>query len=622
MKSFKSKIISLVLCLCMCLSFFTGCSIFVKNEKLPAGATTIKIGDSVITKQELINAYYSFYQQNSYYFAYSSEEDIMKVFYDSVVAREIILVEATKLIEDGTLKFSQKALDDIWYDTIDFLYSQIDSKEKALLLLQNSDEEKLPERLQGEDEDAEKAIKYEPYKFEKITQKDYSEVVTGDKIVWNDAIAKFEADLYFYNDSKDEDNRTHIAIDESEHAKRLEAYNMFLSELILSAKANKKDSSKNAVLLAELKRVYESYYESELYTMYQEYINSGAGDKIDDAAIVKKYKELLNASTESNTNKDNYIKIISANDNDTLILYHYGDTYKYFTVQHVLIKYDDKTLDFLKGVPGYDTSKDLMFRKYYEEVRKLYAVEDKMTTSYRGEDGFTVKVEKDGELVKDQISVTEIRQNYDTEIAKRLATLRASDEYINANASKKELMEVRARTLLFNEFAWKYSGDTGSLTNDKLSGVLGFTISSEAENHGTLVKDFANGARELFEEYMSNDSINIGDTIKGVVSDYGIHLMMLTGVYEAGEVVSSTKVDGTDKTDAEIIEELKNTYVSNLTEQTLYEYMYDLLKEQLIGDSGTYFADFRNELVKKYKEQNKIVYVNKLSFKELNEAIG
>ena len=200
-----------------------------------------------------------------------------------------------------------------------------------------------------------------------------------------------------------------------------------------------------------------------------------------------------------------------------------------------------------------------------------------------------------------KVSVKEIRDLYAAELAERLAEL---------PSSATELEKTRVKTLLFNEFAWKYSGDTGSLTNEKLSGVLGFTITSETDNHGSFVKDFTNGARKLYEDYLLDSTANgIGEHIASVVSDYGTHMMMLTGVYEAGAV-------------AENVEDLKTSYVSNLTEQTLYEYVYDMIKDELVGDNGTYFNDFRTQLVKHYEEEGLIEWVNKMSYEALTKAIG
>ena len=621
MKKIKLKLLSLALCLCVCLSFFTGCGLFTK-AKGDNSAVALKIAGKEITKKDLIDSYYSFYQQNQYYFMYYDETTIMKVFYDAIIAREVVLAEANKLLTDGKLKFSEEDMEDIWNDVFDYVYSQIDTKEKGLLLLIDEDEEKLPERLQSEDEDKETPYKYEPYKFEELVKINYADVTSAPEISINDKINELKDGVYTYNASEDEEEREIKEIPEEERAVRLEAYEKYLSDLILSAKSNKKDFSKEAVLKAEIERVYESYYETALYNKYQELVESTAAginyldandnayiknydaenglfdNKLSNSIIEAKYKELLNKSAESNSVYENYVSVITASDNESLILYHHNGKYTYFTVQHLLVSFDEETLEILKDIDGYDTSKDLMFRESYEAIRETYSKDEDMKTSYRDDDGYTVR-DNDGKALK--ISVKEIRDLYAEELNKRLAEL---------PAGASELEKTRVRTLLFNEFVWKYSGDTGSLTNEKLSGILGFTISSETDEHGSLVKDFTNGARKLYEAYLADPSTNsIGSTISSVVSDYGTHMMMLTGVYEAGAV-------------AETIEDLETTYVSNLTEQTLYAYVYDMVKEELVGDSGTYFTDYRNSLVKHYEEEELIKWVDKMSYKELTNAIN
>lgn len=609
MKHFKTKIFSLLLCLCFSLSLLTGCSLFVKKDTLDKNAVALTIGDAEVTNEELINAYYSFYQQNYYYFMYYETEEIMEIFYNSVVSREIVLAEANKMLESGDLVFTEEDMQDVWNDVYDYIYSQIDTKEKSILLLADSDEEKLPERLQKEDEDDEKALVYEPYEFEEIVPIDYTTKTAHGEVDVDAKIAGLN--IYEYNASKVEDEREMKAIEEAERTNRYRAYEMYLSDLMLSAKSNGKDSSKEAVLKAEVQRIYESYYESALYTMYQEYIESTASgeiagyeNKFSDAKIAEKYKKLLATSKEGNTLQDNYVSVVTASDNESLILYHYDGKYTYFTVQHILISFSDDVLDVLKATDGYDANKDALYREYYEAVRETYATED-MTTSYRNEDGYTAKND-DGS--KKTITRKEIvNQFFNVDLPAKLAEL-------PAGASQKDI--ERVKTLLFQEYAWKYSGDTGSLSNE-LKGVLGFTISEETDEHGNFVKDFANGARELYKAYLINSTTNgIGSTIRPVVSDYGVHLMMLTGVYEEGEVV---QVKG--KTDTQIVEDLKANYVSNLTTQTLYEYVYDLIKDELFGDKGTYFTDHRNALVKKYENEGLVDYVKKLTYEQLEAAI-
>ncbi len=612
LKNFKTKLLSLVLCVCLCVSIFSGCSLFIKNEDGKNEAEALRIGDTVVTRQELINSYYSFYQKNYYYFMYYDTDTIMETFYNSVVAREIVLVEANKMLSNGSLVMTEEDMQDVWNNVFDYIYAQINTKEKSILLLLDSDENNLPTRLKDEDDEGGTAYKYEEYVFERIVEINYSEDESAPEVDVDEKIAEFKAGVYTYNDATGDEDRNMVPIPKDEIENRTKAYNMYLSNLMLSAKANGKASDSESVLKAEIERIYESYYENALYSKYQEYINSTA--VITDADVVAKFKELLNSSSESNTLEDNYVSVITSTSNETLILYHYEGKYVYFSVQHILISFDDDTLEILKSTEGYDADKDKMFRDYYEEVRKQY-VSDQMTTTYRDENGYTAK---DGDDNKLTISIADILKNYNSELATRLGTLQNDDEYKSMTEDEKSLAETRVRTLLFNEYAWKYSGDTGSLTSDSLAGVLGYTISSEKDNHGSFVKDFANGARELYEAYVAGgENSGIGETISSVVSDYGVHLMMLTGVYEGGAVV-----DVEDKTDDQIIEELQSNYVSNLTKETLYEYVYDLIKESLIGDSGTFFTDFRNALVKQYKDDNLIVYVDKMTYDELNSAIN
>ena len=638
MKKVRLKLLSLALCICMCLSFFTGCALFTTNKTGDNSAVALKIAGKEITKQDLIDSYYSFYQQNQYYFMYYDDETIMKVFYDAVVSREIVLVEANKLLEKGEIKFSQEDIDDVWNQVYDYMYLQIDGKEKNMLLLKDSNEENLPERLQTEDtSDAEKPYKYEPYKCEELVKVDYSSTNQAPEYVLSERINEFKKGIYKYNASKEDDERDMKDIESSEKEVRWQAFELYLADLMLSAKLDGKEFIKDDILEKEIKKLYESYYETALYEKYQEIVESTAAgfnyddiknfdaenglfeNKLSDAIIEAKYKELLNTSAESNSVYENYIKVITASDNESLILYHHDGKYTYFTVQHILVAFDEATLEILKDIDGYDSAKDSIFREPYEDIRATYSKDTDMKTSYRDEKGYLVKDEEGKEL---KVSVAEIRSLFNQELAKRITEFNnklSNQELTFATHAEEELARSRIRTLLFNEFAWKYSGDTGSLTNEKLSGILGFTISSETDKHGSFVKDFTNGARELFNAYYEDKegldgdgSVGedaIGMTISSVVSDYGTHMMMLTGVYEAGAV-------------AESVTELKKNYVSNLTEQTLYEYVYDMVKDELIGDNGTYFSKYKNALLKHYEEEGLIEWISKMSKNQLTAAIS
>lgn len=657
MKNFKFKFLSLILCICMCLTFFSGCSLFVKRDTANADEIVMEVGEKKLTRKELLDAYYSFYQQNYYYYMYYDEDTILETFYNSIVSRYLVLAEAEKMNNDpnALLKFTQKDMDKVWRDVFDYINTQVDAKEKSLLLQANGNkEDQLPKRLQEpkEEEDDEKAYKYKDY--EKDPVKEYEGGTKAPEPNIDNKITEYKTTaLYRYEDpestdeEEDEDKEpVYLYITEQvEKDKRFEAFELYLGELMFSAKANGKDSNADVVFKAEVERLYKNYYESALYSEYQEFINSTVvgnasadlknmltdfdfSNRLSDEKIVEKYLQLFNISMENNVVENNYIEVVTSTSNTSLILYHYEGEYYYFSVQHILLQFSDETLDILKDIKGYDASKDAYFRESYEQARDVFykkALEESdtsLTTTKRNME--TGKLEKDPETDKEvKVNIHDIEEDYKTELAARLAKLREE------NPSATEEDEMRVRTLLFQEFVWKYTSDTSSLKTD-LSGILGFTISSEPDNHGSLVKDFTNGARKLFDAYQQyqtdseNSENDIGGHIEKVVSDYGVHLMMLTGVYKFGPVIDLSKYDEQDKEEriASIANELKNTYISNLTSQTYYDYIYDTLKDSLVGNSGTYFSDFRNELVRYFTNSGKIIYHNKLSYKTLNDSVN
>ena len=284
------------------------------------------------------------------------------------------------------------------------------------------------------------------------------------------------------------------------------------------------------------------------------------------------------------------------------MLYHNDGEYTYFTVQHILIKFDDETLETLKEHDGYDEDVDLIIRQEYEALRSELAGVNyaNLSTSYRDEDGYTVKVTvgsgEDEKTVNDTVTAAEI-----IDLVKAIS---GTD---------------RERALAFNKLAWTYSADTGSLT-EKLSAKLGLTISSENDKHGSYVSDFADGARALY----NNGSGKIGDWSE-VLSDYGLHIMMLVDVYEGGALVDITESSGGKVVIRDynaIASDLQSTYVSNMTEQTLYHYIYDMIKDELVGTNGTYFNNKRNKLVADYKADDKVEYAYKMTYDELLASIG
>ena len=610
----KKKILSLILCLCMCFSLFTGCSLYYTDESYKDDDIVMTVGNTNITREELVSQYNNFYSQYYQYFMYYDNDTMKQLFYSAVESRAVVLEKANELLSDNTIKFYTEDWEDIWNDIYDFINAQLDAKEKAILLQSGVKEKELPKRLQDVD-NSKKSYVYKPYEQDTLVKPDYTAEADAE-LSFNDKYAELKnTAIYTYNAEKDaEKDRDTQNIPDSEKATRTVAFNQYIESLSIAAKAAGKAYDLDSVLKAEVERLYKTYKESALYSKYQEYIEGGIIDegKLDETAVVTKFIELSNKDTQNNANEESYIDLVTNSSNENLILYHNGGKNTYFTVQHILIKFDDATSEELKQHIGYLSTSDSIYRNEYNQYREYLINElggkEAMTTSYRDEEGYLVtETVGEGEDAKEVLvkkTVADILKEY--------------QDLVDECAKDGTAATEREKAMIFNKLSWKYSDDTGSL-NEKLSAKLGFTIADEVDNHGSYVIDFTNGARELFSDY-KNGNVRIGQYL----TDYGLHLMLVTGKYTDGTLVEVVNPDNDNeyKDFSVIAEAMRNTYISNMTEQSVYDYIYDSMKTKLVGSSGTYFSTKRNNWVSEYEKDNKINYVYEMSIEELNKAIG
>ena len=97
-----------------------------------------------------------------------------------------------------------------------------------------------------------------------------------------------------------------------------------------------------------------------------------------------------------------------------------------------------------------------------------------------------------------EIKVETIIDNYFTEL-----------NQIEGFSSMTESQKAQQRAMLFQKYRWIYTNETKTLVNDKISEVLGLTISATSDEHGSWVKDFANGARDLYEGYLNEVFVDL-----------------------------------------------------------------------------------------------------------------
>ena len=80
----KKRIISLVFGIFMSifsLVSLAGCSLVSSNTDVENKKTVLKVGDKSLSKSDVINSFYTYYQNNNSYFSYYDEETIEESFY-------------------------------------------------------------------------------------------------------------------------------------------------------------------------------------------------------------------------------------------------------------------------------------------------------------------------------------------------------------------------------------------------------------------------------------------------------------------------------------------------------------------------------------------------------------
>lgn len=389
----KKKIISLVFGIFMSifsLVSFAGCSLVSSNTDVENSKTVLKVGEKELSKKDIINSFYTYYQNNSSYFSYYEEEQIEESFYTWAIIKEVINQKSAEAMYDadtnptGFIVYSQENEDDIWEQVYEYVYDQVSSYEKNIYKSAGYEEANYPAWLKT-DEEEKAATKFEAY--EKIEREgvclDKTQAVkksTDEQIKARIAATATNLKTYLFEhivetDEDGNDTRKPIKDTISEEQKyvdeikkdkfiknaRSQAYVDYIAGLVNSAKNNENFVSEEELIDQEIIRIYNAYYESEVTTLLQtyyldNYLMNGEGTPLTDKAIAEAFLSNYYSDYQTYQFEDSYISVITATDSSSLILYHYDGQDYFFTVQHILVKNDTYITDEIKKIPGYDSS--------------------------------------------------------------------------------------------------------------------------------------------------------------------------------------------------------------------------------------------------------------------------
>ncbi len=411
----KKKILSLVMsfCLCICSLFsLAGCSVVSEDKTITNKKEIMKVGDLTLTKADVINSFYTYYQNNNSYFSYYDEETIVESFYSWSVIKEIVNEKSEKALYNpetnptGFIVYDADDAKEVREALFEYVYSQINSYEKAIYALNGVEEEDYPVWLRSEEEEDETTSGFKAYESVKM---DIDDIQVHDKAshvekLTEEQVKAFESEIKTYlfeyvtkkaENDDEEDVRANMNTEQS--VIRNQAYAKYIEGLVSNAKANGTSTDETVVFLNEIVRVYNAYYDSKVSSLFKSYwtqnylLNHNAvdidgdgvidceKDSLSDKEVVTAYLEKYFTNMQLYQVEDSYITALTGEDGPSLILYNYNGRNYFFTVQHILVKYDDYIDEKVSDLPGHGASGsdyDSMIHENYLKER------DDLTNSY------------------------------------------------------------------------------------------------------------------------------------------------------------------------------------------------------------------------------------------------
>ena len=388
--------------MCLCLMIvglfsFSGCSVVKENTSVKNSKLSVRVGDTELTRSDIINAFYTYYQSNGNYFSNYDQQTIEDSFYSWTIIREIVKQKSKEALYDsetnprGYIFYTDEEEKDVWKSTFDYIYSQVTSNEKAIYDLIGTKDEDRPLWLRDDDSTDDKKL-FEEYKSSKpeITKKTAADAVK--KSTDEEKKAKLEElkkYLFEYKvNPNDEDDETREKINASDAVNRNKAYAKYIESLANNAKSSGTETDEKTLLENEIIRIYNAYYDSKIQTLFQDYYqkeyltDTVNGDKVSlsDKKIVEAYLKAYYTDVQVYQVEDSYISKMTNTEGASVIFYNYKGRNYFFSVQHILVKYDDYMTEQVKNLDGYPSGSSTDYD--YEIYKNFLKQRNELTDSY------------------------------------------------------------------------------------------------------------------------------------------------------------------------------------------------------------------------------------------------
>ena len=138
----KKRIVSLVFGLFMAvfsICSLAGCSLISSDNTEKNKKTVLKIGNSELSRLDIMNSFYTYYQNNSSYFSYYDNETIEESFYTWAIMKELINQKSAEALYNpetnakGFIVYNEENDKNVWKNTYDYIYNQVTSLFKSVI---------------------------------------------------------------------------------------------------------------------------------------------------------------------------------------------------------------------------------------------------------------------------------------------------------------------------------------------------------------------------------------------------------------------------------------------------------------------------------------------------------
>lgn len=559
---------------------FTGCSLVQRNTLRYLNRTVASVGETTISKQDLVSAYNSYGYQYVESYSYTTEKAI-KTTLDGLIDRQIILQKAKQIIvfednkayykktagETGILLYNANVWqNDVWEQVFDGINSQISTLEDTV-----KSELDITEATSESSSDT--TSDYDPYKaYEKKVQ--YQD---GQWSVIRDSLEADETALAIGSFVQDKTGNSKVSAI---------AFDRYIKQLVVGYKEKKLTIADTGVaqsdfdglysslgltteqkiaFLYELNRIYKVYDDNKYVTEYQT-IYETFTQKIDgtfNQQIVDYYKQKVYASREkylSLGDTAGYSAYVTDMQSDCSTVYYHPTNYgKFVAVSHVLIKLSDDQITELSTLKTQLANDVITYPEYADLYQKVL---DKTVVHVRDDEG------------------------NETDVTKTV-----SQVYSEINADLAQYSTVQEKAEAFNKYIYKYSQDTGIINATHY-----YAVNMDTGVTDTMVTEFADKSRELATE--NPDGGNLGEPVFVSQDSYtGYHIIFNAGIIADDLTYEQVKsLDGDNGATY-----LYNKRIMLGTEKTLYDSFYDTIY------ASTYSA-YQTSIVDTARANLKVTY--------------